>query len=66
MKRRDFIAGLGGAAAAWPVVARGQQAAMLVVGFLGAGSPEVSTNLVAGFRKGLGVGMEALKQESGS
>ena len=51
MLRREFIAGLG-SAAAWPVVARGQQAAVPVIGFVAPQSPLDEGQLRA-FRQGL-------------
>src|SRR5215510_7980175 len=51
--RRKFLASLGGAAASWPLAARGQQAARPVIGFLSPGSPEADTNRLTGVRRGL-------------
>jgi len=54
VRRRDFIAFLGGAAAVWPQIVRAQQPAMPLVGFLSSRSPGESADLVVAFNKGLG------------
>src|SRR5579872_3792 len=51
MRRRELLGLLGGSAVAWPLVARGQQTAMPVIGFLSSISLEESG--VAAFRRGL-------------
>src|ERR1700736_5505169 len=54
MRRRDFIAAFGSAAAVWPLAARAQHQAAPVVGFLHPTSPEALAGAPAnGFRRGL-------------
>jgi putative tryptophan/tyrosine transport system substrate-binding protein len=52
IRRREFITLLR--AAAWPSAARGQQAAMPTIGYLGLGEPDAVANRLTAFRKGLG------------
>ena len=52
MRRREFIAALGGAAA-WPVVARAQQASIHLIGILIAASAAASAHLLDAFRSGM-------------
>jgi putative ABC transport system substrate-binding protein len=52
LRRRDFMAALGGAAA-WPLAARAQKSAIPVIGYLNLGSPESDAPRLTGLRRGL-------------
>jgi ABC-type uncharacterized transport system substrate-binding protein len=53
MRRREFIALLGGVTAARPLAALAQRPAMPTIGYLHGGSPESNEHRIAAFRRGL-------------
>jgi putative ABC transport system substrate-binding protein len=53
MRRRDFIAGIAGSTAAWPLAARAQQPAMPVIGMLNPNPLDSGVDRLRGFRQGL-------------
>jgi putative ABC transport system substrate-binding protein len=53
VRRRELIALIGGAAAAWPDVARAEQPGMPVIGFLGGSSPEAAARRLRAFHQAL-------------
>jgi hypothetical protein len=51
MRRREFIALVGGTAAAWPLAAQAQQPAIRVIGYLSSRSPAEAQTAVNAFAK---------------
>ena len=52
LRRREFIAGLGGAVA-WPLAVRAQQRAMPVIGFLSGRTADSDASILVSFRRGV-------------
>ena len=53
MRRREFIKAATASAVAWPLVARAQQSALPVIGYLDSRSPDAAENRLRGFHQGL-------------
>jgi putative ABC transport system substrate-binding protein len=53
MRRRDFIAGVGGTAVAWPLTTRAQKTALPVIGYLHVGTLDATRDVVTAFHLGL-------------
>lgn len=53
MKRREFIALVGGGVVTWPLAAQGQTSAKPVIGYLSSKEEVAEAGILAGIRKGL-------------
>jgi putative ABC transport system substrate-binding protein len=53
LRRREFIAALGGAVTAWPVAARAQQRAMPAIGYLSGRTADSEASMLVAVRRGL-------------